>query len=511
MGIIATDSHRVMLEDGTRVTVGTSVSREAQRALADLLAPPGLSILGSFGEVGGPGTIRAAYELLRRQVNGLTRIVDGLAGGARSPYYAGNIAAVSSSRGGLGTASHYIGQHLVDPLPGDDANRGIAPAVRFFRSVEAVASSLALNRADFVFDRSYSGPITSDRMLIELISRLENGATWTGAWIGDARGQTWTVQWDGTYFSRGGLLLLGDTANAILRGGDLYVESGGVAAVLDPNTTSDSTTGASLALARTSTTAAQIGDLYSIDLGTLTLQASTVRAAAPASADSVFKAKGLWLEGKATRPTNFDASNWGLWVDSDTDILYFWDGATDTALGGGSAAATTEYAAHPSWHHTTNGPFAWGTFGIALPGGNYTSIATGFETQLSRYGAYVRGLWAPEDGDFSLSFCTAVPEGFSSWASNALAVRTKITSLSSGTTIRMTLTAYNPSDGTTSTTTRDKSNTDDTDYVETTITPPGTWQGGDILRFTVAFTDTAWDGADTAVFGYVGRIRTDWS
>lgn len=473
-----------------------------------LLLPPAAMVLQpwipSAQNAGSPYDIASAYELLRQQCRGLADIVDALCIGQRSPHYAGNIAAVNSTR-----SSHVLAQHLVDAIA--DNEHPIPPTLHVYQSFLAESQGADGNRPMVLFERISNGTVTQARSMLEFRKRTDNGGADDAAYIEDARAETFSIRSDGTYFSRGGLLLLGDTANAILRGGDLYVESGGVAAVLDPNTTSDSTTGASLALARTSTTAAQIGDLYSIDLGTLTLQASTVRAAAPASADSVFKAKGLWLEGKATRPTNFDASNWGLWVDSDTDILYFWDGATDTALGGGSAAATTEYAAHPSWHHTTNGPFAWGTFGIALPGGNYTSIATGFETQLSRYGAYVRGLWAPENGNFSLSFCTAVPKGFSSWASNALAVRTKITSLSSGTTIRMTLTAYNPSDGTTSTTTRDKSNTDDTDYVETTITPPGTWQGGDILRFTVAFTDTAWDGADTAVFGYVGRIRTDWS
>jgi hypothetical protein len=73
----------------------------------------------------------------------------------------------------------------------------------------------------------------------------------------------------------------------------------------------------------------------------------------------------------------------------------------------------------------------------------------------------------------------------------------------------VTLTAYNPATGATSAATRSVT-ADDAGYVETTITPPGTWQGGDLLRFELEFETTVVAGIGVASCK-VGRIRTDWS
>jgi hypothetical protein len=47
--------------------------------------------------------------------------------------------------------------------------------------------------------------------------------------------------------------------------------------------------------------------------------------------------------------------------------------------------------------------------------------------------------------------------------------------------------------------------------VELTITPPGTWQGRDLLRFELNADVTVWGGVSGNITFKVGQIRTDWS
>lgn len=161
------------------------------------------------------------------------------------------------------------------------------------------------------------------------------------------------------------------------------------------------------------------------------------------------------------------------------------------------------------------GVYAWGSFGLTYisnagaSGPTTDSDAYGFESDNSRQGSYVSVTFGSDDGDAGFSFATGVPSGFNAWRTTGLAVRTKVTGVAAaGATIRISLVAYNPSSGATSSSTRDIT-TDDTDYVETTITPPGTWQGGDLLRFDVTFTkQAAGDGDPITV--KVGRLRAEW-
>lgn len=497
-----------------QVRRGLALPQDDEAVRQAILGVPGTNHLAPFFAAGGPGRILDAYEMLRQEVVAHTEILDGLLVGANRSSYGGNLALINRTR-----SRSWFGQHLVDPLADGNAD-GIPPAGHFFQSIVGESTSVVGNRPAFLFERWSKGDVSTQQCMVALCKRLEDQATDDGAYIGDPATQRWMVTATGIYFSRGGLLLLGDDAHAIMRGGNVFVESAGVVAVMDPDTTSDSATGASLALGRTSPTAAQIGDLYGIDLGTLTLQASVVRALAPGGVDSAFRAKAMWIEGKATRPTTFDASNWGLWVDSDTDVLYFWDGATDTALGGGSAAATTELCGYPSWSNdlgtaTPDRAYAWGPFGLGTvftgPAEAAIGAARGFESDGSRQTSYAAMTFNAEDEDLTWKWQTGVPEGFSAWGANGLGVSSKITGLGAGDTCVITLTTYNPSDGTTTTETRTITS-DDASYTEVAEgSMPGTWLGLDLLRFTLKVDVTLWGEASGAITVKVGRIRTDWS
>ena len=249
------------LEDGTQVRSPDPVTLDDELAVEALLGPPGAAVLGAWGEAGGPSTIHAAYELLRRQVNGLTGIVDATLVGHRTSSYAGNVAILNR---GLGRS--ILGQHLVDPPDGDDFP--VPAALTFLQSVRAETQSVEVNRPAFIFDRTLVGDAQTDRPLIALRKRLQDGATDTGPWIMDDREETWAILDGGTIFSRGGFTAMGNSANIVVRGGSAFVEFGGVIAALSPGVTSDDSTGSSIAIASLSSSAAIIGDLYG---GSMTL------------------------------------------------------------------------------------------------------------------------------------------------------------------------------------------------------------------------------------------------
>jgi hypothetical protein len=406
----------------------------------------------------------------------------------------------------------------VDPDVHDTAP--LAPALHVFRSLLAESTSIVVNRPGMVLEAIYRGTVEDARALLELRERLSDGASRTGAWI-EANPRVFSIQNNGTFYSRGGLFLFGSGANAVLRGGDIYVEDGRLVAVLSPGVTSDDDDGNSMAFARNSSTTATIGDLYGDDLGVLTFQGN-VRALNPSGADTYFRADSYRIDGQATRPTTLDASTWGLWVDSDTDILYFWDGATDTALGGGSAAATTEYCGYPSWSDdfghagfVLDRAYSWGSFGLGTVFEGASEAVTvqnapGFESDGSRQTSYVSTAFAAEDAAQTWKWATGVPEGFSAWGASGLGIKSKLTGLGAGDTLVVTLTAYNPSTGASSAATRTITSSD-ASYVELTITPPGTWQGRDLLRFELNADVTVWGGVSGNITFKVGQIRTDWS
>lgn len=319
----------ISLRTGVRVIVeeGDQSQPEDRLARERLLAPAGVSIIGRIGQPGGPAYggsagsgLHTAFELLRRQLNGVSAIVDGAFVGRHSPSYGGNVYIENRTR-----SRSIIGQHLVDPEC--DEGNPVPAAVQFRQSIHGTGRSVELNRPAFVAERSLYGDVETNTTLFALRKRAGENAEDTGPWIGDDRGETWFVMDGGTYFSRGGLFLMGDDANAILRGGSAFVEYGGVVAVLGPGVSSDDASGTSLAMARLSGSDGILGDIYGNSI-VLSLTGST----------SKFDAYGLdcsmlEIDGQSARPAQFGASNWGLWVDSDTDELKFWDGATDTVLG----------------------------------------------------------------------------------------------------------------------------------------------------------------------------------
>jgi hypothetical protein len=153
--------------------------------------------------------------------------------------------------------------------------------------------------------------------------------------------------------------------------------------------------------------------------------------------------------------------------------------------------------------------YSWGAFGQGRNDSGQ-AVGEGYESDGSRQTAYVSVDIADDPTTSDWYFATGVPEGFSAWGTDGLTVSTKVTSSGGwvGQSVTVTLTAYNPATGASSTATRSVT-ADDAGYVETSITPPGTWQGGDLLRFEVAFDSVTW-GSGIATCK-VGRIRTDWT
>jgi hypothetical protein len=486
--------------------------------ILNLTTPGPLSLVRPVGEAGGGATVYDQLELLRRKVDGIGDIVDAAFIGGRRPNYAGNINVTSLN--GLDAfgfpfvaAANTIAQHQVDPDVQDDTP--IAPALHVFRSIRAESTSVTVNRPGLLLEAIYQGTVTDSRPMFELVERLADGATRTGPWIAD-RLRTFSIERSGTFYSRGGLLLFGESTHAVLRGGNLFVEDGGVAAVLGPSVISDTNpstvTECSLAMARTSDTTAQLGDLYGIDLGVLTLQGN-VRASNPSGADTYFRSKGLILDTDPL-PSFFTAGNRGIFWDSADDVPKKWDGSTETELGGSGSGSLAEYSGYPSWSHDLGAMFpdrvySWGAFGQGRNDSGQ-AVGEGYESDGSRQTAYVSVDIADDPTTSDWYFATGVPEGFSAWGTDGLTVSTKVTSSGGwvGQSVTVTLTAYNPATGASSTATRSVT-ADDAGYVETSITPPGTWQGGDLLRFEVAFDSVTW-GSGIATCK-VGRIRTDWT
>lgn len=88
----------------------------------------------------------------------------------------------------------------------------------------------------------------------------------------------------------------------------------------------------------TSTVTVANGDLV-ITSGDLTLSGVGAKITA-----DVIDPYALIMDAVSTRPTEFGASERGIWVDSDDDKLYYWDGSTDTDIttGSGSSPLTTK-------------------------------------------------------------------------------------------------------------------------------------------------------------------------
>jgi len=297
-------------------------------ALRDLYLEPGSSLLGGWREPGGPGDIHAAYELLRRELNGLTLLVDAALIGRHSSSYGGNLVVLNRTR-----SESVLGQQLVGLT--DDGETPIPPALRLLQAVEAPNGSVDLNRPSFVIERDFVGAVTSDRPLVALRERLDDGARATGPWIADDRSETFAILRSGTFFTRGGLLAMGDDANVILRGGSAFVEYGGVFAALGPGTSSDSPSGTSIAIAAIGGNASIIGDIYGNNTAlSLTGAASTFSSArlivremaAPASPASGFgtiyeKVDGL-LYFKNDAGTEYDLTSGGAGGNEFADNLF---------------------------------------------------------------------------------------------------------------------------------------------------------------------------------------------
>jgi hypothetical protein len=314
-------------QDGTRLLVrlGDGSPLHAERVQL-LRGPEGANLLSPYYGPGGPARLVDAYELLRREVNAHARVLDGLAIGFHHSSYAGNLAAINLTR-----SKHTLAQHLVDPL--SDASNPIPPALEIYQSILSERRPVAGIRPVLTIGRWGRGNVTQGRALILLEKRLADGATDEGAWIEDV-GREFSIQAGGTIFSRGGLLLFGQGANAVIRGGSLFAEDGGALASLGPGVTSDDATGTSIALVRLSGTAALLGDIYGNDIEALTIQGS-VRALKPSGADTYFRSKGLIVETDGTRPTFFTAGNRGLWWNTASNKATLWNGTIDTEISGG--------------------------------------------------------------------------------------------------------------------------------------------------------------------------------
>jgi hypothetical protein len=332
-----TRSYFELEESGVWVETGIYGDPDDEAALEALLGPAGASWLGPIGKAGGPAIggpaglgIHGAYELLRRQVNGLTEIVDGAFIGRFSTSYGGNVAILNRT-----LSRSLIGQALSNP---DDADP-IPSALTLIQSVHGTERSVELNRPAFTIERAIYGDVTAPTTMLAFRKRFGNGASDDGPYMGDDRTERWFVLGDGTYFTRGGLFSLGDDAHAILRGGNMIVEYGGVVAALGPGTTADSSSGEAIALAHVGGGFAQIGDYFG-NSTYLTLTGATSAFDAYRHVGEVFE-----FDAVSAQPAVLDGTTWGLWVDSDDDTLYFWDGTTNHDLLAGGGGGVTDHGA----------------------------------------------------------------------------------------------------------------------------------------------------------------------
>jgi hypothetical protein len=270
---------RKTLDTGVEVWVELGDPDSARDNRAVERASGAMPILGRFGRPGGPAYgreaglgVHGAYELLRSQTNPMAAIIDAAFVGRHNHAYFGNISVSARV-----AASNHLGQQVIDPIVDDDF--ALPPANHFLQSIRGESRSVEINRPAHLFERTTIGSVEVNTPVVDVRKRMDNGASDTGPYIGDSRTEKWFVLDDGTFFTRGGLFVMGDDANIIARGGSVFVEYGGVVCVLGPGVSSDDAVGTSLAMARTSGTGAQIGDIYgnSIDL-VVTGSTSTLRA-----------------------------------------------------------------------------------------------------------------------------------------------------------------------------------------------------------------------------------------
>jgi hypothetical protein len=327
---------RRQFEDGTVtfVRAGSGTDEDQDAIARAVLGPAGTGQLAAYKSPGGPARVIDAYEILRREVNALTGIVDALLVGHKHGPYRGNLNLVS-----LVPSASTIGQHLVDPLADDTV--GLDPALHVFQSIHGETKSVEGNRPAMLIERWGRGDVSTDQYLVALRKRLADGATDDGAWIGDDIGQTWAVTSDGTYFTRGGLFAI--SGHAVVHAGDYYVDNGGAYVALGPGTTSESATGTAIALARLAGSAAQLGDPYGNNV-VLTLQGSLVTLP-PGGVDSEVRADGYTFRGHTVtgpepRPTTVTAWGYGLWA-KNTGELYLYNGVTDLEIPGAGGAGLT--------------------------------------------------------------------------------------------------------------------------------------------------------------------------
>ena len=265
--------------------------------------------------------IFSAWELLRRTLNAHSAIIDAFFVGAVGTRYAGNIATLNTTR-----SEHIIGQRLVDPEDGDDIP-GIPPAVKFLQQIEGRERSVTGNRVAYRFERVGIGTVSAPRALIGLFDRTEDGATAEGAWIEDVDGRSFSIQKAGTFFSRGGLFLFGPTANAVVRGGNAFVEDGGAIVAMGPGVTSDDATGTSFGFARNAGSGVTMGDIYGNDVDVTLL--GNLRLSNPSGAPSTARYAAWMTDLEAAKPAALSAVQAGAYAHTVDSRPHWWDKVLD--------------------------------------------------------------------------------------------------------------------------------------------------------------------------------------
>jgi hypothetical protein len=498
------------------VETGDPANPQDDAAYKRMILGGGVALLGRWGEAGGPATIHAAYEITRRQLNGVTRLVDSLLVGKHSHRYGGNIAVLNATR-----SESLLGQRLVDPLV-DEVSRPLHSAARFTQEIvsrtRAVDATGLAGRSAFVFERTLVGDVETDRMLLELRKRTDDDASDTGAWIGDARGQTWQVLANGQYFSRGGLFLMGDTAHAILRGGNVFVEYGGVVCVLGPGTNSDSPTGTSFAIACLGSTT-QMGDLYggSQDV-VITGAASTLRV------------PRLIVAEQSTPST--PASGYGaFYFGTDSTPKAIADDGTVYSLGGGSLAnALPVIHAVPTRSGLdvtgASHEVVWGALGgLYFPSG-YTNLVAnsyGTENDGGPDTPYVelRKLGGAISTALVFQWMVKIPPGFTGWEADAIRIRSRfsawqtVNGVAQGETLKLEI--LDPDDfstvlGTAKTRTIAYNSTEASySWLTYTDTDLGsTFAEGDVVVIRLTITHHA-NGGDNDIYLRLAAVEINWT
>jgi len=385
-----------------RVPDLTQLTGEQQRALADVVLQPGIARVPSpIGVIGDMFSPKATLALLARQVNGLTEIVQAALVGGRYRFYAGNLGIVNTNRAlttgsePLGVADQFVGQELVDA----DDSKQIPPALHVFQRAVAKLRGFALGSPAHRFERTLVGDVHTEAPLVSLEKATREGATDTGDYVsaGDVAAITHEEHVQGrgvaalpdgagsASYVLPGSLAFGTLAKAALRvkdgvamllggAGKLrhhLVNSAGDLAHGEQIEFTDTTsplTGSLDLRAQTARTdlVGSTGNL--LGPGTELTQLTLLESGFPSSTLDVAKIRADVLvvdngstpntsevvAGKVTcdvldpyavifdpvpnRPSELAVLNRGLWVDSDDDKLYYWNGTTSVDVTAGVSA-----------------------------------------------------------------------------------------------------------------------------------------------------------------------------